>query len=721
MNGNPFAADIYPDGTPPEKGAAVLHANAVRDLQRLVEHAGKRAQTGSGAEGGGTVVLLRAPRAGFGKSHLLARVAAELRDRAFVVPVTFDREREVQWSAVLWQILETFHQGRARDLSLLDLVTRRIFAILNQRMIIEKQVPCAHPKEALEALEQRFVELFDFANASQPVARWFTENFERLVPFASRATSQITGISPEASTHWLRVLCAYAQGRVDGETVRWESLRWSVLEPSGPAISQGGMNLVSAGSTGEAGARERLVEFCRLAAGVRPLVLVFDDLDLFHQLPEPVQRIAGVITELRRLLSRAVQVLSVNQDLWAQTFLKALPSAIEDRLTGNQITLGTTNRDEAAQIIRSRLVHTGYSEVVISAFFHRLNLSAYFSQEAGRLVSPRALLRHAALVWEDFEQSAAAHAAAAATPAAPIPEIPDIPSAPTVPMKVADAGMYRTSPPKPEEEQEGEPAGDPAFARLRDTLQRLLTPMRAEEPLTPQAPFVPQFEKPVSSGVILADPAPAENAEYRRPASTVATLSPDAILQRRFQQLRSHFLTAPWLAVDQERLFHLLKIAGRRLAVVKWVDHPLPGSPGQSAGAWMGPDGETIFGSEPYEDRTYWSSLVHFVRERSGFGFSAPALKGVLCRLVVFSAAKAPVNLSSWMPQDEIIDARTHFLDVQSVDQPLLATLYAADEMMRDADRGTLGVSHDETFAMLMPHLEFLWRQITRPVKPSLH
>ena len=49
--------------------------------------------------------MLRAPRAGFGKSHLLARLAVELGDRAFVVPVPIDREREVLWSALLWEVL----------------------------------------------------------------------------------------------------------------------------------------------------------------------------------------------------------------------------------------------------------------------------------------------------------------------------------------------------------------------------------------------------------------------------------------------------------------------------------------------------------------------------------------------------------------------------------------------------------------------------------------
>lgn len=710
MTGNPFAADIFPDGLPADGGAVPLHSEAMFELRSLVERAGQRSQTGDATDGGGTVVLLRAPRAGFGKSHLLARLAGELGDRAFVVAVPFDRERTVQWSALLWQVLETFHLGKAKDLTLLDLVARRVFAMVNQRMIVEKQIPCAHPQEALAALEQRFVDLFDFANPGQPVARWFGEHFERLLPFASLATGQIAGLSDDVSAHWLRVLCSYAQGRAEGDTVRWESLRWSVLQPSAPALSHGGMSMVSAGVTGEAAARERVVEFCRIAAGVRPLVLVFDDLDLFHQQPEPVQRIAGFITELRRLLSRAVQVLSVNQDLWAQTFLKSLPSAIEDRLTGNQITLGTTNREEAVQLIRSRIRQAGLSEVIANAFLQRLNLSAYFSQEAGRLVSPRSLLRHAAQVWDEFERGAATISEPSGS-AEPLPEIPDMPS---VPLKVADAAMFRTTPPEPV--PGAAPAADPAFARLRETLQRLLTPLRHDEAPAMHEPFITDFREEPSSGVILRDPKPSSihPAPSRAMAPEATLPSTGDILQQRFQQLRAHFLTAPWLAVDQDRLFHLLKIAGSRLAVVTWVDHPLPGSPGQSSGAWAGPDGEILFGSEPYEDRTYWSALVHFARERSGHGFTSAAHPGNPCRLVVFSAMKAPVNLSSWMPQDEIIDARTHFLDVQPVDQPVLATLYAADELMRDSERGSLGATPAETFAMLVPHLEFLWKQVTR-------
>jgi len=729
MTGNPFAADIFPDGLPVHPSPAPLHAAALGELKNLVERAGQRLQSHQADEGGGTVVLLRAVRAGFGKSHLLARLGAELGERAFVVSVPFDREREVLWSALLWQVLETFHQGRAGALSLLDLVTRRLFAIVNQRMIVEKLIPCAHPQESLDALETRFVDLFNFSDPSQPVARWFSEHFERLQPFAARTAAETAGLTTESAAHWLRVLCAYAQGSAEGETVRWEALRWSVLQPSAPAITHGGLNIVPAGLTGEAGARERITEFCRLAAAVRPVVLVFDDLDLFHGQNAAVQRIAGFIAELRRLLSRAVQVLSVNQDLWQQTFLPALPSAIEDRLTGSQLTLGTVPRSEAEQLVRARLHFARVAEAAAAAFLQRLNLSAYFAQEAGRLVSPRAILRHAAAAWEEFTRTAAA------PPAAPEPEyrpqpfldIPEFITPPAVALKVEDAPAFRfpeapakaaPAPGQPEEtEVKTLPAGDPAFARLRETLQKLLSPLPAEGTEAATPPRVAAPRPPLVSGVILPDPASRPPLAPAPPAPPPPTPSPEAILQHRFQQLRSHFLTAPWLSVDQDRLFHLLKIAGRRLAVVKWTDYALPGSPGQSAGAWVQPDGEILFGSEPYEDRTYWSALVHFARHRSGHGYNGHAVNTAPCRLVVFSATKAPVNLSAWMPPDEIIDARTHFLDVRPVDQSLLATLYAADELMRDAARGALHASQEETFAALVPHLEFLWKQLMRPVR----
>jgi hypothetical protein len=88
-------------------------------------------------------------------------------------------------------------------------------------------------------------------------------------------------------------------------------------------------------------------------------------------------------------------------------------------------------------------------------------------------------------------------------------------------------------------------------------------------------------------------------------------------------------------------------------------------------------------------------------------------------RLIVFSSVKSPVNLSAWMPPDEIIDARTHFLEVQPVDQPTLATLatlYAADEMMRESERAAAAASPSQTFNFLIPHIEFLWKQVTRSV-----
>ena len=55
---------------------------------------------------------------------------------------------------------------------------------------------------------------------------------------------------------------------------------------------------------------------------------------------------------------------------------------------------------------------------------------------------------------------------------------------------------------------------------------------------------------------------------------------------------------------------------------------------------------QTLFGSEPYEDRTYWSALVHFAHTRASQGRpGGPALpvQGIhLARLIGFSEGEWP-------------------------------------------------------------------------------
>lgn len=181
-------------------------------------------------------------------------------------------------------------------------------------------------------------------------------------------------------------------------------------------------------------------------------------------------------------------------------------------------------------------------------------------------------------------------------------------------------------------------------------------------------------------------------------------------LAGRFQGLRAHFASAPTgLGLDHDRLQRLIKWSGQRLAVLRYAEMPLPGLPGRKAAVWQTPDGEILFGTEPHGDQAYWRALLAIARQRY---HQIPG-----CRLVLFSVATAPVNLSAWLPQDEIISARARFLDLQTLTQPELATLYAADEVLREAERGSLAIGSPDAFAAMAPRLEFFWKRLTRPLR----
>ena len=677
---NPFAADIFPDGESPTDAGLTLHHDAQERLEELVAQAAHE-PANAVRHGNGRIILLKAPRAGYGKSYLLSRLQAGTGSESFVLPLEFDPEQPLSWKSLFDQVLTSLHEPTAEGApTVLDLIARRTFAMVNAGMIRTSKVPCEQPVEAAAALEARYAELFDFAKTDQPVALWFQEHFELLLPFSAPLLQAESGLSETAATLWLRALCGYAQAGAEGDPSRLATLRWAIKQPEAAAAtpSAGGMRFLQATPENDSFHKEKLGELCRLTAACRPLVVVLDHLDGFHRSSDKVLRLANFLSDWRRLAGRTRFVLSVNQDLWEQTFLKTLPSALEDRLTSSQITLGGISREAAEELIRLRLAAARVPEPVSVHFTHSLALPRYFAEEAGKLISPRAVLRYAAHAWHEHWKSPAA------------------------------------------------PSGDPAIpvAKMRDMLDRLrerLAPQAPAAGLSTTATPVPLATNGYTngspspeashSGAILPDPIPVTPRTPSPAASPFLTsraVGPDHALQVRFHTLRAHFASSPWLLLDQDRLYHLMKLSGQRLAVVRFLETGLPGLPRAIAGVWQSPDAEILFGSEPYEDRPYWAALIDFARQRSAY---VPG-----SRLVMFSAASAPVNLGVWLHQDEIVAARAHFLDLQTLDHPTLAACYATDEVLRESERGALNLGSADAFAAMAPQLEYLWKRLTRPL-----
>lgn len=688
---NPFAADIFPDGEAANGSPLSLHHTAEERLEEMVDQTAHE-PVASVKTGQGRVILLRAPRAGYGKSHLLHRLRETGETKAFVIPVTLDPEEKIGWKVLLDQALAALHlpvdPDKDTGVTVLDYVARRTFALVNAEMIRSGQVPCGQPEESARAVEAQYLTLFDFAQAGQPVAVWFQEHFERLLPASTPLLAAATGLTEASAELWLRAFCVYCQAGAEGDRSRLGALEWALKQPSLPLPSSpagSGLQFLQAPATGEGFYKEKLGELCRLTAATRPLLVLLDHLDGFHGSSEKVLRLANLLNDWRQLSGRVRFILSVNQDLWTQTFLAALPSALEDRLTSSQIALGGISREAAEALIRHRLNAGNVPAAAATQFLAHLSLGQYFAQEVGRLVSPRAILRFAAQAWQEPWTS---------TPAAvsPIPAPGQDSSIPIAKMR----GILE---------------------RLRET--RSLSGSREAENALPDPPEAGPVGysngtgslAPHPSGVILPDPVPAiprTPAPREIPFHPQKRVGPDHTVQVRFHTLRAHFSSSPWLLLDQDRLYHLMKLSGQRLALVRFLETGLPGLPGAIAGVWQSPDAEILFGSEPYEDRTYWAALIDFARQRSA---SVPG-----SRLVLFSSASTPVNLGVWMDQDEIVAARGHFLDLQTLDHPALAALYATDEVLRECERGALPLGSAEAFAAMAPQLENLWKKLTRPL-----
>ena len=665
MLSNPFKADIYPDGWPASGGNALMHRAEWDQLLSMLER--QRFSSGGTPEQPweGRVVLLKAPRAGFGKSHLLAALTEKVSKNTVVMAPVWEADRELRWTDLLGNCLATAHKREIGigKLSQIDSLARQLFGLLNAELIRGKIVPCANPEAAISALQKRSLELFDLNDPRQAVGKWFSDHFERLLPITSNLLAKNSAISQDAAVTWLRALCAYTQETPEAGPGRLEQLRWALQQGDGAGRMSGGMQILTAPKLDENFGRDRLVEFLRIASLDNPVLLVFDHLDAVHGQPLQTMRVASVICEFRRLLPRALIILSANQDIWAGSFQKYLPSAMEDRLAEEWIELRELNPEQGLQLLRWRLRSAGVSETESHAFLSTL---AFPHPDQPRSGPARTLLRHAARAWESWIHR-------------PLPE-------PTAPHATGNQDDESDLPNFSSLLTQA-PTGT-SFQQLKSMLEKLRTDRAVAGKLT--------FSRPESPAV---STLPHEHQNE---------------IQAEFQKLRERLLGAKPLRIDQDLLCHLLGVCGKRLAVVKTSHVPLPGSVGPGVMLWETPDTEILFGTEAHEDRPYWQALLAFARQKYISGNQPQP------HLAIFSGSQEPIDLAAWLGTDAGHQAQLTYVDIVSLDPDSLATLYAADELLHSAEHNPEGErTPDEIFAALSPIIEPFWKRLTR-IRPLL-
>lgn len=320
----------------------------------------------------GRCILLRAPRAGHGKTHMLSRVQYQFRASHEFIPLRASRGYQIDASTTLEDVLSCFLEivpeggGRTR----LDELTRRIFSAALQPLVISGEVPCQDKDGALTALRERPVETFDFHDPSAVTAQWTKENFEVLGERLGLELAKECGVPIRQVAFWVESLFAYASAPADHPN-RYRDL----------------MEAVDVAESGEALAMSRLEALLGVVALLRRVVLVADELEGFSSDNHAALRLATFIGSVRQSVAKVDVIISLNQDVWNGVFVPCLSDGLADRLSENLVELQPLTQEQMIALLESRV--PGMGERVLA----KLNREA-----AG--THARGLIRQAGLVWQ---------------------------------------------------------------------------------------------------------------------------------------------------------------------------------------------------------------------------------------------------------------------------------------------------------------------------------
>jgi hypothetical protein len=444
----------------------------------------------------GRCILLRAPRAGHGKTHLLSRIQHHLGASHEFIPLHATFGARIDAASVIDDALRRLLRPlpASGGLCVLDLVARRLFAAALQPLVSSGEVPCQDREGALTALKTRPIETFDFHHPNAVTAHWARENFEVLGQRLSLELAQRSGLPIREVSFWVDALFRFAATPMENP------VRLRVLADA-----------VHAGNPADGVIMERLEALLGLLAQLMRVVLVADDLEGFSSDETAALKLAAFIGALRQSVERLDVILSLNQDIWQSAFIPRLSGGLKDRLSEVVVELNPLTEDEMIALLESRV--PGLGERVLS----RVDRGSAGDHARG-------LIRAAGIAWLK------ASAMDSQSPAAPVVEAVR-PAA-----QQTQAGYMEAREPVPPAIQVAPPV--PAPVVVEPAPYAPAPAFSAPPPVEPVAApaAVAESEKPQSD---FAEPAPAYEPEPFIPEISGETKPP----------LDSSFAAAPQLEI----------------------------------------------------------------------------------------------------------------------------------------------------------------------------
>jgi len=739
---NPFADDVCagPFGVEENRSVPGLNADILGQLTTTIDER----QSSVGRAGGQPLLLLTAPRAGYGKTHLLGRLAAAAGGQVVLVPLAFRLEDQIGISAVAVRGLESMARAETprEGWTKLREACAGVCASLLRRLIESGALPCANPEQALRVLSGDPVDVFDESGGARLIGDWVRRHEAQLrKPMIEQAMKRVPVI-PAALESWVHAMLNHA---LDGGMSKMAVLRMLAADES----------------------NEGPVTWLRLLGLWRPVVLLVDHLDAYYRNPEAGLRIASLLLDMSEMDGVHV-VLSLNQDVWQATFGHHLPSAMEDRLTASQMLLRGIGENEAATMLRMRLDHAGVKGDELSEFESFVDVKRYFLGRPLGSVSARTFLRHAAKQWDFFQQTLASPPLVA--PMMPVKSEPEEPGAlplltetlleedapkdvsifdaqTTSEMKLIAEGLAEPQPALPQqlekplpgtngthlpppslliEDVEPEAAAtdaeassqtqfSPSSAGAFENLREMLGKLRQAAPATPE-PAAHAVASRLASAISTTAPVAAAASVIEAPQTTPQEAERDALLGR-YEALRLQMnAEAATLPLDYSRLADLIRLAGRRFPLVRFNEHELPGMTGRYAMCWSLQGMEIIFGLANFADGPYWRTLAGFAAGRmvelqTNAVDTAPKLK-----IATFKSDREQQSWAILQHGAVFPEVLRPNVDAIHLDPSGVASLYAMQRIIKESETGVLQATPAQVMGVLARELDFFWKRVTRAV-----
>jgi hypothetical protein len=408
-------------------------------------------------EAAGRCILLRAPRAGHGKTHLLSRVQHNLTASHEFIPLQAACGSRIDAASVIDDSIKRLLRPlpASGGLTVLDLVARRLFSNALQPLVASGEVPCQDRETALAALRNRPIETFDFNHPHAVTAHWARENFEVLGQRLSLELAQHSGLPLREVSFWVAALFHFAATPLE------QPDRARMLTETSRA-----------GMPGDAMAMDRLTALLGMLASLMRVVLVADDLEGFSADESAALRFSALLGALRQSVERLDVVLSLNQDIWESAFLPRLSGGLADRLSEVVIDLKPLTEGEMVDLLNSRAPGLG------ARVLEHIRLG-------GEETHARGLIRAAAVAWIEAER--------ARTAPPPVME-----AAPSAASPAGASGSGSSAAIAPVMEQTAPPPSPPQSPTVTDEVDVQLVP---DAPQPPEMPDPPAAEEPATTNI----------------------------------------------------------------------------------------------------------------------------------------------------------------------------------------------------------------------------